>query len=90
MSEGPLIAGAWYPGSPKALGQQVKGFLDGVPDQSFPARLTTLISPHAGYPYSGQVAAYSAVWGSGTEKNHRDDQGRAHRLSQVGADGTGL
>jgi MEMO1 family protein len=54
-----VIAGAWYPGSAEALRQQVKGFLDGVPDISFPGHLTTLVSPHAGYPFSGQVAAYS-------------------------------
>jgi AmmeMemoRadiSam system protein B/AmmeMemoRadiSam system protein A len=54
-----VIAGAWYPGSADELRQTVRDFLSRVPEVSFPGKPTTLISPHAGYPYAGQVAAYA-------------------------------
>ena len=53
-----VIAGTWYPGSPGELQRQVRGYLDQVPQTEYPGRLTALISPHAGYQFSGQVAAY--------------------------------
>jgi len=54
-----VIAGSWYPGDPKQLRAMVDGFLKQVPPQPLEGRLVGLISPHAGYMYSGQVAAYA-------------------------------
>jgi len=54
-----VIAGSWYPGSASDLRRQIEGFLKKVPETDFPGQLTTLIAPHAGYMFSGQVAAYS-------------------------------
>lgn len=53
------IAGAWYPGSPEALRRTVDDYLARA--KFFPTNdeLIALISPHAGYPYSGQTAAYA-------------------------------
>lgn len=53
------IAGTWYPASAPELRQEIEGFLSHVPSRDIPGRLTTLIAPHAGYIYSGQVAAYA-------------------------------
>jgi hypothetical protein len=53
----PAVAGAFYPADPKQLGEMVDGFLTKAPDIKGP--LVALIAPHAGYPYSGGVAAYS-------------------------------
>ena len=53
------IAGTWYPGTPDELRETVDGFLaqaEYIPTQD---ALLALISPHAGYPYSGQTAAYA-------------------------------
>ena len=57
----PAIAGTWYPGSAGELRRQVMSFLAGVPVASAAAseRVVALIAPHAGYGYSGQVAAYA-------------------------------
>ncbi|MHC1744080.1 MAG: AmmeMemoRadiSam system protein B [Syntrophobacteraceae bacterium] len=57
----PAIAGTWYPGSPGELRQQVVSFLAGVPvaGGTAPENVVALIAPHAGYVYSGQVAAYA-------------------------------
>lgn len=53
------IAGAWYPGAPEELGEMVDAYLARA--ELFPTddALLALISPHAGYPYSGQTAAYA-------------------------------
>jgi len=54
-----VIAGSWYPGDPKQLRAMLDGFLNEVPPQPLEGRLVGLIAPHAGYIYSGQVAAYA-------------------------------
>lgn len=53
------IAGTWYPDSPDELQQTVDDFLAHA--EYFPTddALIALISPHAGYPYSGPTAAYA-------------------------------
>lgn len=53
------IAGSWYPGSRAELARTVDGFLAAVKDGKVKGRVLGLISPHAGYIYSGQVAAYA-------------------------------
>ncbi len=54
-----VIAGTWYPGDPRQLGAMIDGFFNQVPTQPLEGRLVGLISPHAGYMYSGQVAAFA-------------------------------
>ncbi len=53
------IAGTWYPGSASALATTIDGFLAAA--QTAPVRgdLKGLVSPHAGYAYSGGVAAHA-------------------------------
>lgn len=53
------IAGSWYPDSPDDLKQTIETFLDAVPNRKSAGELLALISPHAGYAFSGQVAAYA-------------------------------
>jgi AmmeMemoRadiSam system protein B/AmmeMemoRadiSam system protein A len=54
-----VIAGSWYPGDPSQLTKDIKGYLARVPAQKMAGELIALIAPHAGYMYSGQIAAYS-------------------------------
>jgi AmmeMemoRadiSam system protein B len=59
-SLGPAVAGTWYPSDPRVLARQVDGLLDGaaeVPGPGPRGRVVALIEPHAGYTYSGAVAA---------------------------------
>jgi hypothetical protein len=60
------IAGTWYPGSAPALRRTVEGYLDRVHPAELPGRVLALVSPHAGYAYSGPTAAhaYSQVRGA--------------------------
>ncbi|MEW8625681.1 MAG: AmmeMemoRadiSam system protein B [Candidatus Thiodiazotropha sp.] len=51
----PAVADLFYPGDPAGLSKMVKGYLDAVaPEGEAPK---ALIAPHAGYIYSGSVAA---------------------------------
>jgi MEMO1 family protein len=54
----PAVSGAFYPSNPRVLKEDVKQYLSLVPAGLVPGRVRGLISPHAGYMYSGQVAAY--------------------------------
>ncbi|MFQ6091693.1 MAG: AmmeMemoRadiSam system protein B [bacterium] len=54
-----VIAGSWYPGDPGSLAAEVGRFLKNVEKVRIEGELLALICPHAGYRYSGQVAAYS-------------------------------
>jgi AmmeMemoRadiSam system protein B/AmmeMemoRadiSam system protein A len=51
------FAGTWYPGDADALRQTVDQMLADA--QAFDGDPVALIAPHAGYVYSGPVAAYS-------------------------------
>jgi AmmeMemoRadiSam system protein B/AmmeMemoRadiSam system protein A len=52
-----ILAGTWYPGDPDTLRQTVDKLLAAA--QPFDGDPVALIAPHAGYVYSGPVAAYS-------------------------------
>ncbi len=53
-----VIAGTWYPANKKTLLNMLEGFLDKVESEAI-EDVRALICPHAGYAYSGGVAAYS-------------------------------
>ncbi|MCX5912546.1 MAG: AmmeMemoRadiSam system protein B [Deltaproteobacteria bacterium] len=53
----PAVAGSFYPADPPTLSRQVREFLNRAPKEEIPGEIVALISPHAGYLYSGQVAA---------------------------------
>ena len=54
----PAVAGAFYPSDARVLKRQIRGFLDSVDQKGIEGEVVALISPHAGYMYSGQVAAF--------------------------------
>jgi len=53
-----VIAGTWYPGKASRLKLDVQEYLSRARAADLQGQLVALISPHAGYRYSGQVAAY--------------------------------
>jgi len=55
----PVIAGTWYPGNPDALRQTIASYLSKATPPPAEGKVIATIVPHAGYMYSGQVAAYS-------------------------------
>ena len=52
-----VIAGTWYPGSPKVLQADIEEFFFHAPGVRIDGSARGLIVPHAGYVYSGQIAA---------------------------------
>jgi AmmeMemoRadiSam system protein B len=54
-----VIAGSWYPSSASTLASTIDGFMAAVDVGPVEGELKGLISPHAGYSYSGPVAAYA-------------------------------
>ena len=53
------VAGGFYPADPKELAKMVDDFLARATVPQVKGPLLALVSPHAGYPFSGPVAAYS-------------------------------
>jgi len=53
----PVVAGQYYLADGKALAKQVNGFLAGAEKVKMEGKILGLIAPHAGYEFSGQVAA---------------------------------
>lgn len=53
----PAVAGTFYPGDPSELATAVDALLAGASALRFPGPPIALVCPHAGYVYSGPVAA---------------------------------
>jgi AmmeMemoRadiSam system protein B/AmmeMemoRadiSam system protein A len=55
----PAVAGQFYPADSLELSRELSGYFKNAKKESIPGKIVGLISPHAGYMYSGQVAAYA-------------------------------
>lgn len=80
----PAVAGLFYPGDPKVLSHDVRTLLASAKAQFLTPKV--LIVPHAGYIYSGAIAASAyAALGAGAEKIRRVVLlGPAHRVAVRG------
>lgn len=54
----PAVAGQFYERDPHRLKENIMEYLNKAPEVEIPGRILGLMSPHAGYVYSGQTAAY--------------------------------
>ncbi len=54
----PGVAGTFYPGDSNSLSQMITDLLKQAEPPTIDGRIIGVISPHAGYVYSGHVAAY--------------------------------
>ena len=55
----PVVAGSFYTANPNSLSSEIDRYLSNVTKKGGTHKPIGLISPHAGYMYSGQVAAYA-------------------------------
>lgn len=64
------IAGTWYPGVPERLAATVDQLMEQAAPVSVPGRIVGLVVPHAGYRYSGAIAAcaFAPLRGSEIER----------------------
>ena len=80
-----VIAGTWYPGDPVTLRGEVRRYLDSVPVQPLGGAVVGLVSPHAGYLYSGQIAAHGYRLVEGQRFDAVGVIGPSHRVLCRGA-----
>lgn len=82
----PAVAGSFYPGSAKELAATLSGLFASAEPRKVSGTLQAVISPHAGYVFSGEVAA-SAFHQLDPGKTYRNVFviGSSHRYSFDGA-----
>ena len=81
----PAVAGAFYPGEREELARTVRSLLDNVAAQHIEGELVGLVCPHAGYVYSGPVAAYAYKQLEGKRRDTVVLVGSSHHMSFRGA-----
>ncbi len=86
----PAVAGAFYPASPRVLEDLVRNLLDRARPLAPGPRPKALVVPHAGYVYSGPVAAtaFALLAGRGVERVVI--VGPAHRVPVAGLASPGV
>ena len=55
----PAVAGAFYPADPKELSKMMDDMLAKATPPAVDGEILAAVAPHAGYPYSGPVAAWT-------------------------------
>ena len=58
MVRRPAVAGQFYTANPDALKREIVGYLDAAKPKAVAGDIVAIVAPHAGYMYSGQIAAY--------------------------------
>ncbi len=81
----PVVAGMFYPSDPHELQRDVNRYLGNVEKMRIDGRIVALISPHAGYAYSGQVAACAYKLVEGMEFDDVIVIAPSHRVDFLGA-----
>jgi AmmeMemoRadiSam system protein B/AmmeMemoRadiSam system protein A len=81
----PVVAGAFYPNNPEVLSRDIKRYLENAKEEKLEGEIVALVSPHAGYMYSGQVAAYAYKLVEGMAFDSVVVVGPSHRLAFKGA-----
>jgi MEMO1 family protein len=76
----PKMAGSWYPRDPAVLRRTIDQLLGDVQPLELPGRVMAVVSPHAGYRYSGPVAAHAYAQLRGTDISRVVMFGPLHRM----------
>jgi len=79
-----VIAGSWYPGESSTLRGDVARYFQNVPERDVAGDIIALIVPHAGYIYSGQVAAHAYKLIQGKKYDAVILVGPSHRVAFSG------
>jgi hypothetical protein len=79
-----VVAGSFYPADPQQLGQHVQALLERAAPSAAPAK--AIVAPHAGYIYSGPIAAsaYARVSGLRRQVSRVVLVGPSHRVAFQG------
>jgi AmmeMemoRadiSam system protein B/AmmeMemoRadiSam system protein A len=55
----PAVAGTWYSDNPDVLSKEIRRYLGDAKKEGIGGKVIALVAPHAGYYYSGSVAAHA-------------------------------
>lgn len=77
----PAVAGQFYPGEPEDLRDTVDAYLDAAKVEPAADRVVTIVSPHAGYIYSGPTAAHAFARVRGKKPSRVVLLGCSHRYA---------
>lgn len=78
------LAGTWYTDNPKHLAREIATYLDSV-DEPAAENVIALLLPHAGYRYSGMVAAHGVRQVQGKNYSRVVVLGPSHRVPMLDA-----
>jgi len=81
----PAVAGYFYPKDKEELTKTVDDFISNVKHTQIAGKILGIMSPHAGYVFSGQVAAYSYRHIKDTQYDTVIILGPSHRVYLKGA-----
>ena len=81
----PVFDGTFYPSDPEELASLIEVYLSAVGAPSHSVKIIGMIAPHAGYVYSGQVAAYAYRAIEGCDFETVVLMGPSHRVRFNGA-----
>ena len=81
----PAIDGTFYPRDPEELASLIAVYLSAAGSPSLSTKIISMIAPHAGYVYSGQVAAHSYRAIEGCDFDTVVLMGPSHRVRFNGA-----
>jgi len=84
-----VIAGTWYPGDAVVLRADIKRYISDVDGDGIGGALVGMVVPHAGYMYSGSVAAYAYRMVEGGDFDRVVIIGPSHRASFRGVSAYG-
>ena len=73
------LAGSWYPADPQELKTTLKEYLEQAQVSEIKEKIVALISPHAGYQFSGKAAAHGFKTLIGKDFNQVIIIGPSHR-----------
>ena len=82
----PNVAGRFYPGEPESLRQEIEHYLQSADAPPTEEEILAILVPHAGYPFSGPVAAHAFKHASG----QKPDTVLFIALSHQGIDGASV
>lgn len=81
----PVVAGSFYPSNPEKLKSDIKNYINDVKVEKLNDEIVGVICPHAGYMYSGPIAAYSYKQLIGSDAELAVVLAPSHRARFIGA-----